>query len=57
VEKEFFEEMDRRGAKNLRWISEDAISFVAYSYGSPVETSRILSRQVGANNSVTWRIR
>jgi hypothetical protein len=56
VKREFFEEMDKRGVKDLKWIGNDAISYVAYSYESPLETSRVREREAGANGSARWRI-
>jgi hypothetical protein len=57
VRREFVEEMDTRGVKNLKWLANDAISFVAYSYDPPIERSRVLQREPGGNKSATWRIK
>jgi hypothetical protein len=57
VTREFLEEMDKRGVKNLKWLRNDAISFVAYGYDPPIETSRVLERKSRANKSATWRVK
>jgi hypothetical protein len=57
VAREFLEEMDKRGVKNLKWLADDAISFVAYGYDPPIERSRVLKREREGNKSTMWRIR
>ena len=57
MRREFLEEMDKRGVKNLKWIGDEAISFVAYTYDPLVETSRVLKREVGVKGTPFWRIR
>jgi hypothetical protein len=49
--------MDKRGVKNLKWLGNDEISFVAYTYASSIETSRVLKREPGGNKSAKWRIK
>jgi len=56
VGREYYQEMDKRAVKNLKWLGDDAISFVAYRYASPDERPRVLKREAGAKASATWKI-